>query len=123
MMLLIVPAGLIHSVGQNSKILEIQQPSDITYRFYDFNRLENKKLRPLHIEKSLQCLKNHNYQPTFISKNPLSYQFLNYVVKILKEDTILKNDAIVVDLIKEEAYLATKNEKINFKKYALIQTK
>ena len=80
-------------------------------------------MRPLHIEKSLQCLKNHDYKPTFISKNPLSYQFLDYVITVLKESIILKNDAIVIDLIKEEAYLATKNEKINFKKYALIEIK
>ena len=33
--------------------METQQSSDVTYRFYDYDRLENGKKRQLHIEKSL----------------------------------------------------------------------
>ena len=32
-----LPAGRIHSLG-HSMVLEIQQPSDITYRIFDYNR-------------------------------------------------------------------------------------
>ena len=33
-----VPAGTVHAIGAGLTICEIQQNSDITYRFYDYNR-------------------------------------------------------------------------------------
>ncbi len=53
-----LPAGLIHATGPGLTIFEIQQASDVTYRFYDWDRPdENGQLRPLHQEKALECLK------------------------------------------------------------------
>ncbi|MBI5304239.1 MAG: class I mannose-6-phosphate isomerase [Chloroflexi bacterium] len=46
-----VPAGTVHAIGKGIVLAEIQQNSDTTYRFYDWDR-ENKA-RPLHIEQSL----------------------------------------------------------------------
>ncbi|WP_156286295.1 mannose-6-phosphate isomerase, class I [Oceanivirga salmonicida] len=48
-----IPPGTVHAIRKGTLILEIQQNSDITYRFYDYDRLQNGKLRELHIEKSL----------------------------------------------------------------------
>lgn len=48
-----IPSGTIHAIGKGTLILEIQQSSDITYRVYDYNRLENGKPRELHINKSV----------------------------------------------------------------------
>ncbi len=48
-----IPAGTIHAIGKGSLILEIQQSSDITYRVYDYNRLQDGKPRELHICKSI----------------------------------------------------------------------
>jgi mannose-6-phosphate isomerase len=46
-----VPAGLLHTLGAGLKICEIQQNSDLTYRFWDFNRPgPDGKPRKLHIE-------------------------------------------------------------------------
>lgn len=45
--------GCLHAIKGGTLILETQQSSDITYRFYDYGRLENGKPRQLHIEKSL----------------------------------------------------------------------
>ena len=36
-----------------SLLLETQQSSDVTYRFYDYDRLSGGRPRPLHIEESL----------------------------------------------------------------------
>lgn len=52
-----VPAGTIHAICKGSVIYEVQQSSDITYRLYDYERLENGKLRELHEQKSLDVLK------------------------------------------------------------------
>ena len=46
-----IEPGTVHAIQRGTMILEIQQSSDITYRMYDYNRLQNGKLRPLHLEK------------------------------------------------------------------------
>jgi mannose-6-phosphate isomerase len=50
-----VPAGTPHSIGPHMVICEIQEYSDLTYRVYDFNRVDSQgKPRELHVEKALQ---------------------------------------------------------------------
>ena len=52
-----LPAGRIHSIGAGNMILEIQQTSDITYRVYDYNRIDlNGKKRELHIDMALDAI-------------------------------------------------------------------
>lgn len=49
-----IPAGQIHAVCSGCLIAEVQQSSNITYRLYDYNRIDkNGKKRDLHIEKAL----------------------------------------------------------------------
>jgi len=48
-----IDPGCLHAIKGGTLILETQQSSDVTYRFYDYGRLENGKPRTLHIEKSL----------------------------------------------------------------------
>lgn len=52
-----VPAGTVHAIGPGLVVCEIQQNSDVTYRFYDYNRPgTDGRLRPLHIEQALDVL-------------------------------------------------------------------
>lgn len=50
-------AGTVHAIGAGLLIFEVQQTSDITYRLYDWDRVDAKtgQPRPLHIEESLAC--------------------------------------------------------------------
>lgn len=48
--------GTIHAIKDNTVIMEIQQSSDVTYRLYDYGRLEEGKPRDLHIKKSLDVM-------------------------------------------------------------------
>lgn len=48
-----IDPGCLHAIKGGTLILETQQSSDATYRFYDYDRLQDGKPRPLHIEKSL----------------------------------------------------------------------
>jgi len=48
--------GTIHAIKAGTLLLESQQSSDITYRLYDYDRLQNGKKRELHIEKSLDVI-------------------------------------------------------------------
>ena len=55
--LFFLPAGRIHSIGAGAFIAEIQQTSNITYRIYDFNRLDDKgNPRELHTELSKDAI-------------------------------------------------------------------
>ncbi len=47
-----IEPGTVHAIKGGVMILETQQNSDITYRVYDYDRLQNGKPRELHIEKS-----------------------------------------------------------------------
>ena len=53
-----IPGGMVHALGEGVMVYEIQQSSDLTYRFYDWDRVdENGKGRELHIEKALAVSK------------------------------------------------------------------
>ena len=52
-----IDAGTIHAICKDTVLLEVQQSSDITFRIYDYDRLDfENKLRPLHIEEALACI-------------------------------------------------------------------
>lgn len=52
-----IPAGTVHAIGKGVLLAEIQQPSDITFRIFDWNRVdENGKGRELHTEEALESI-------------------------------------------------------------------
>lgn len=52
-----IEPGTLHAIKGGFLILEIQQSSDITYRVYDYDRLDNGKLRELHVEQSIDVIR------------------------------------------------------------------
>lgn len=50
-------AGTVHALGAGLVLFEVQQTSDITYRLFDWGRVDVKTGRPreLHVEESLHC--------------------------------------------------------------------
>jgi len=49
-----VPAGMVHAIGAGVLLYEIQQYADVTYRFFDYERLgPDGKPRDLHIDQAL----------------------------------------------------------------------
>ena len=49
-----IPAGCVHAIGAGIMLYEIQQSSDVTYRFYDWDRVDARgNRRELHIDKAL----------------------------------------------------------------------
>lgn len=51
-----IPAGTLHAIRKGTLILETQQNSDLTYRVYDYGRLQDGKPRELHLDKSLDVI-------------------------------------------------------------------
>lgn len=53
-----IPAGRVHAIGAGVLLAEIQQTSNITYRIYDYNRVDKKtgKKRELHTELAVDAI-------------------------------------------------------------------
>jgi mannose-6-phosphate isomerase len=52
-----VPSGTPHTIGAGMILCEVQQNSDLTYRLYDFHRVDaHGKPRELHIEKGMAVI-------------------------------------------------------------------
>ena len=58
-----IPAGTVHAIGAGILLYEIQQSSDVTYRFYDWDRVDAQgNRRELHLDKALDVT-NLAYAP------------------------------------------------------------
>lgn len=62
-----VPAGTVHALRAGVMVLEIQQPSDSTFRLHDFGRLdEHGNRRELHIEEAIRAATVADDRPALI---------------------------------------------------------
>jgi mannose-6-phosphate isomerase len=61
-----VAGGTVHTLGPGAIIVETQQQSDTTYRLYDYGRP-----RPLHLERGLASVKEHNASGKVIRPAPV----------------------------------------------------
>ena len=76
-----IPAGCVHAIGAGIMLYEIQQSSDVTYRFYDWDRTdENGNRRELHLRKGLDVT-NLKLAP-----RPLHVESADGVRRMLDED-------------------------------------
>ena len=63
-----IPAGRVHTIGKGLLLAEIQQTSDVTYRIYDFDRVDDKgQKRELHTEESIEAL-DYKFHPEYKTK-------------------------------------------------------
>ncbi len=53
-----LPTGTIHALGAGVVVAEVQTPSDVTYRLYDWGRIDpaTGSRRELHVEQALRCV-------------------------------------------------------------------
>ena len=64
-----IPAGMLHAMGKGVVVYEIQQSTDVTYRFYDYHRKDkNGNERPLQLAEAIDCL---HYDPAPVLDPPV----------------------------------------------------
>ena len=52
-----IPAGRVHTIGKGLLLAEIQQSSDVTYRIFDFDRVDDLgQKRELHVNEALNAI-------------------------------------------------------------------
>lgn len=82
-----ISPGTPHSATGGITLIEIQQTSDLTYRFYDWNRSSDKGVkRELHIEKSLDVLN--------LEKLPLNEKCYKSGVESMSDAIILIDNSL-----------------------------
>ncbi len=63
-----VPPGSVHALGSGQLLLEIEQPSDATFRVFDWNRPgPDGRPRPLHRSEALACIDWRRQAPPSLS--------------------------------------------------------
>ncbi|MCB9202435.1 MAG: class I mannose-6-phosphate isomerase [Flavobacteriales bacterium] len=102
-----IPAGRVHAIGKNIVLAEIQQTSDITYRIYDYNRIDKDgKKRELHTNLAIQ-VSDFNYirevstryeddknKLITLENNP--YFFAQKLILTKKIDLVFDNSSFIV---------------------------
>lgn len=88
-----LPAGRLHSIGAGNLLLEIQQTSDITYRVYDYNRIDvNGKKRELHIDLAFDAIDFRIHNDDMGHINPMTNR-----ETVLKECPFFSSSLILID--------------------------
>ena len=72
-----IPTGRVHAIGAGVLLAEIQQTSDITYRMFDYNRVDAKtgKLRDLHNDLAIDVIDfecHESYKTSYATKKNVS---------------------------------------------------
>lgn len=75
-----IEVGRVHAIGAGVMLAEIQQTSDITYRLYDWERLDNQgKSRELHTDLALEAI-NFEMEDDFRVQYSKTFNQLNNMV-------------------------------------------
>lgn len=97
-----IEAGTIHAIGKDITIAEIQQNSNLTYRVYDYGRVDKDgNKRDLHIEKALEVT---NLEPSTMTKTNNDHigQCKYFTVDKIE---VNKNTDIHVDKVDEKSFV------------------
>jgi len=94
-----IPTGRVHAIGAGVMLAEIQQTSDITYRIYDWNRIDkNGKSRDLHTNEAIDAL---DFKVHDLYKTPYSVKD-NETVEIVACPFFITKIISVKDTIKKD---------------------
>lgn len=103
-----IPTGRVHAIGAGVLLAEIQQTSDITYRIYDYDRVDAKtgKKRELHTQQAVDAI-----DFTVASKYTTDYELTNNVSNELVHTPYFKtnildlNGKITVNHSKKDSFV------------------
>ena len=100
-----IPTGRVHAIGAGVLLAEIQQTSNITYRIYDYDRVDSKtgEKRELHNELAIDVIdyKVHkNYKTDYSIEKNVSNTLVHspyFRTNILDINSTVKKDYSVID--------------------------
>src|SRR5690606_40636994 len=88
-----IETGTIHAIGGGILLAEIQQTSDITYRVYDWDRVDDQgKARDLHVDLALEAINYQKKKDRKSTRLNSSHVKISYAVFCLKKKKKKKNN-------------------------------
>lgn len=88
-------AGTVHAIGGGLMLLEVQQPSDTTYRIYDWDRLGvDGKMRTLHIDDSIACIDFAKHGPPQVQRGLVTGPC--FAMQTLQKGAVVEGDGLRV---------------------------
>ncbi len=122
-----LPAGRVHTIGKGLLIAEIQQTSDITYRIYDFDRVDANGIgRELHVEEAVDAI-DYNFYDEYKTKydqsaNEAEIGRSTYFItnRLIIEDSVHRNyskfdSCIIIMCLKGSTQLKYENGTVDLK--------
>jgi mannose-6-phosphate isomerase len=98
----LINPGQVHAIGKGIILAEIQQTSDITYRIYDYNRLDvNGKKRELHADLAEDVIVFEN-RDNFNLNNKKSNNLVNS--KYFKINILNISNELILDFNKIDSF-------------------
>lgn len=131
----LIEPGTVHTIGAGILLAEIQQTSDITYRIYDWDRVDAKgNLRELHSDLAIDAINfsniiaaKHHYHTHINALNTIikcPYFITNYIHVVgEKELDYTETDSFVIFMCVEgngTVSMGEHSEKLNFGETLLI---
>lgn len=107
--LVYIESGTLHALTEGSLVYEIQQSTDVTYRFYDYDRVDRTgNKRKLHLDDAINTLnvdgkvkskkfesdKDYYEKPYILKRTRLTKEYKNET-KIAQAITVTKGEMIV----------------------------
>ena len=94
-----VEPGTLHAITAGSLVFEIEEGSDFTYRFYDYNRLDSQgNPRELHLEKATNAL-DINLKSVVKAYNGHEIKEKTYSTKLINNIEIYTNESDTLECI------------------------
>lgn len=88
-----VQSGTLHALTAGSLVYEIQQSTDITYRFWDYDRVDAQGCkRPLQLDKALDVIDPAKRSESLPCEKNRTYQHPYYHVTVTEAQGSLRND-------------------------------
>lgn len=126
-----IPAGRVHAIGKGIVLAEIQQTSDVTYRIYDYNRIDkNGQKRELHTDLALEAIDFNPIENTKIDYSKKENEFSELINSPYFSTQIFEgNESVKINSNNEfKIYICTegnvkfktKNLETELKKYECI---
>jgi mannose-6-phosphate isomerase len=86
-----IPAGTVHAIGAGIALFETQQASDLTYRMFDWNRVDaNGKPRQLHVQKAADVLHYRAQTTGVLVQVPYSFENLERTALVADEHFVVE---------------------------------
>lgn len=122
-----LPAGRVHTIGKGLLIAEIQQTSDITYRIYDFDRVDaDGNARDLHLQEALDAIDysfyenyktayNSNAEETQIGESPYFITNRLLISNYIQRDYSAFDSCVILMCLDGEGEINFGDQKISYK--------